>query len=274
VAVGASSSTAPIAAAASAPKRRWAVFLIIGPAPHGGARPGPSSSRARASGFLACDFFTIETTGLTRLHVLFVVEVQRRRVHLVGITAHPAGAWVTWHVRKPAEESEIASRSSVIHCRGAVNHEVAPFRGRVGEVSAALRVFLWACGRDLSGGPLPVPADRTAMTARSSTSVVWRTGLPPSSPRPCRPPRNTASLCREDVQRNCKCDFHSGRHANDSGTGRRRLIHDRRLIDDRVLVEACGVLPDVAAWTSAADPSTRRTAAARPGRVEQAYYDV
>jgi putative transposase len=51
--------------------------------------------RAQAGGMLACDFLTVETVGLTRLYVLFVVELDRRRVHLAGITAHPAGAWVT-----------------------------------------------------------------------------------------------------------------------------------------------------------------------------------
>jgi hypothetical protein len=47
----------------------------------------------------ACDLFTVETVGLTRLYVLFVVEVERRRVHVAGITVHPTGTWVTQQAR-------------------------------------------------------------------------------------------------------------------------------------------------------------------------------
>jgi hypothetical protein len=71
----------------------------LGPALRRGGPIWTQFLRTQARGLLATDFFTVETVGLTRLYVLFVVEVQRRFVHLGGITAHPTGVWVAQQAR-------------------------------------------------------------------------------------------------------------------------------------------------------------------------------
>jgi len=40
---------------------------------------------------LSCDFFTVETMFLSRIYVLFFIELATRRVHLGGCTANPNG---------------------------------------------------------------------------------------------------------------------------------------------------------------------------------------
>lgn len=66
----------------------------LGPVPRGGPT-WPEFLRSQANGVLATDFFTVDTVSFKQLCVLFVIELSTRQVHILGVTDHPNGAFVT-----------------------------------------------------------------------------------------------------------------------------------------------------------------------------------
>jgi putative transposase len=145
-----------------APSTAWKILKDAGvdPAPRRSGQTWRAFLASQASTILAADFFHVDTVLLRRLSVLFFIAHGTRRVHLTGITAPPAGAWVTQQ-----------ARNLLMNLEGQADGLKFLIRDRDAQFTAAFDAVFTAMGVRIMKAPIQAPqanaiAERWIASAR------------------------------------------------------------------------------------------------------------
>ena len=106
------------------------------PAPRRGEPTWTEFLRAQAKGIVATDFFSVDTVWFRRYYLLFVIEIESRVVHVLGVTANPSGPWVTEVARNLCADLKETGR----HFRFCTQDRDTKFTASFDGIFASIRV--------------------------------------------------------------------------------------------------------------------------------------